>query len=90
MPYIQSNKRIDIKNKTKTITKKLTAIVLSAKFGTEQQNSPRTSTVRTKNPPQIFRQPKLQHRETQQERERERWGREMGEREGFKEKFINH
>jgi hypothetical protein len=90
MPYIQSNKRIDIKNKTKTKTKKLTAIVLSAKFGTEQQNSPRTSTVRTKNPPQIFRQPKLQHRETQQERERERWGREMGEREGFKEKFINH
>jgi hypothetical protein len=90
MPYIQSNKRIDIKNKTKTKTKKLTAIVLSAKFGTEQQNSPRTSTVRTKNPPQIFRQPKLQHRETQQERERERRGREMGEREGFKEKFINH
>jgi len=70
MPYIQSNKRIDIKNKTKTITKKLTAIVLSAKFGTEQLGP---------NPPQIFRQPKLQHRETQQEereRERERWGRE--------------
>jgi hypothetical protein len=87
MPYIQSNKRIDIKNKTKTKTKKLTAIVLSAKFGTEQQNSPRTSTVRTKPTTNIQATQAPTQRDPARERERER---EMGEREGFKEKFIDH